>query len=312
MTTNNSGDISDTSDSNNTGFDVRRIGGRIGAEITGVDLTADLEPALVAEINSALLEHKALVFRNQQLDDAGQLRFASLFGELTTAHPTVPSVDGQPNILPVNGDEGIRANRWHTDVTFVRTPPKASTLRSIVVPPYGGNTLIANTAAAYRDLPEPLRELADKLWAVHTNDYDYAAPKGEKAAEHRRQFVSRKYRTAHPLVRVHPESGERGLFIGGFAQSIVGLGPSDSRDLLRLFQSYVTRPENIVRVAWSPGDLVLFDNRSTQHYAPDDYGDLPRLLHRVTVAGDVPAGIDGRLSHTLEGDDATHYTPAAA
>ncbi|MFH8897646.1 TauD/TfdA dioxygenase family protein [Streptomyces coeruleorubidus] len=295
-----------------TGFDVRRIGGRIGAEILGVDLSGDLEPALVSEINSALLEHKALVFRDQHLDDAGQLRFASLFGELTTAHPTVPSVDGQPQILPVDGDEGIRSNVWHTDVTFVRTPPKASTLRSIVVPPYGGNTLIANSAAAYRDLPEPLRELADKLSAVHTNAYDYAAPKSEKAAEYRKRFVSRKYRTVHPVVRVHPETGERGLFIGGFAQSIVGLGPSDSRDLLRIFQSYVTRPENIVRVAWTPGDLVLFDNRITQHYAPDDYGDLPRLLHRVTVAGDVPTGIDGTPSHVLEGDDASHYTPAVA
>jgi taurine dioxygenase len=294
-----------------TGFDIRRIGGRIGAEILGVDLATGLDPAVVTEINSALLEHKALVFRDQNLDDEGQLRFASLFGELTTAHPTVPSVDGRPQILPVDGDEGIRANQWHTDVTFVRTPPKASTLRSIVVPPYGGNTLIANSAAAYRDLPEPLRELADKLWAVHTNDYDYATPKNEKAAEHRRRFVSRTYRTAHPVVRVHPETGERGLFIRGFAQSIVGLGPSDSRDLLRIFQSYVTRPENIVRVAWAPGDLVLFDNRITQHYAPDDYGDLPRLLHRVTVAGDVPAGVDGALSHLVEGDDASHYTPAA-
>ncbi|MFH8492857.1 TauD/TfdA dioxygenase family protein [Streptomyces coeruleorubidus] len=295
-----------------TGFDIRRIGGRIGAEVLGVDLSTDLDSAVVTEINSALLEHKALVFREQQLDDAGQLRFASLFGELTTAHPTVPSVDGRPHILPVDGDEGIRANHWHTDVTFVRTPPKASTLRSIVVPPYGGNTLIANSAAAYRDLPEALRELADKLWAVHTNAYDYAAPKNEKAAEHRKRFVSRKYRTVHPVVRVHPETGERGLFIGGFAESIVGLGPSDSRDLLRIFQSYVTRPENIVRVAWTPGDVVLFDNRITQHYAPDDYGDLPRLLHRVTVAGDVPTGIDGTPSHVLEGDDASHYTPAVA
>ncbi|ANS62834.1 taurine catabolism dioxygenase [Streptomyces lincolnensis] len=183
-------------------------------------------------------------------------------------------------------------------------------LRGIVTPPYGGNTPIANSAAAYRDLPEPLREPADKLWAVHTNDYDYAAPKNEKAAEHRRRFVSRKYRTAHPVVRVHPETGERGLFIGGFAQSIVGLGPSDSRDLLRIFQAYVTRPENLVGVTWTPGDLVLFDNRITQHYAPD-YGDLPRLLHRVTVAGDVPAGVDGTLSHVLKGDDASHYTPGA-
>ncbi|MET9871394.1 TauD/TfdA family dioxygenase [Streptomyces sp. NPDC006386] len=277
-----------------------------------MDLGTDLGPDLVGEINSALLEHKALVFRDQHLDDAGQLRFAALFGELTTAHPTVSSVEGQPRILPVDSDEGIRANQWHTDVTFVRTPPKASTLRAIVIPPYGGNTLIADAGAAYRDLPEPLRELADKLWAVHTNDYDYAAPRNEKAAEYRRRFVSRKYRTAHPVVRVHPETGERGLFIGGFAQSIVGLGPSDSRDLLRLFQSYVTRPENIVRVAWNPGDVVLFDNRITQHYAPDDYGDLPRLLHRVTIAGDVPAGVDGTLSHVIEGDDAAHYTPAAA
>ncbi|WP_405810197.1 TauD/TfdA family dioxygenase [Streptomyces sp. NBC_00210] len=295
-----------------TGFDIRRVGGRIGAEILGVDISADLDPSIVTEINAALVEHKALFFRGQQLDDAAQIRFAALFGELTTAHPTVPSVEGQPNILPVDGDEGIRANQWHTDVTFLRTPPKASTLRSLVVPPYGGNTLIANSAAAYRDLPDALRELADRLWAVHTNAYDYAEPKSEKAAEHRRQFVSRKYRTEHPVVRVHPESGERGLFIGGFAQSLVGLSPSESRDILRILQSYVTRPENVVRWTWAPGDLVLFDNRSTQHYAPDDYGDLPRLLHRVTVAGDVPVGVDGERSRVVEGDEAAHYTPAAA
>ncbi|MFF3397671.1 TauD/TfdA dioxygenase family protein [Streptomyces sp. NPDC002659] len=295
-----------------TGFDIRRIGGRIGAEILGADISTDLEPAVVSEINAALLEHKALFFRGQQLDDAAQLRFASLFGELTTAHPTVPSAEGQPHILAVDGDEGIRANQWHTDVTFLRTPPKASTLRSLVVPPYGGNTLIANSAAAYRDLPDALRELADRLWAVHTNAYDYAEPKSEKAAEHRRQFVSRKYRTEHPVVRVHPESGERGLFIGGFAQSLVGLSPSESRDILRILQSYVTRPENVVRWTWAPGDLVLFDNRITQHYAPDDYGDLPRLLHRVTVAGDVPVGVDGSPSRVVEGDEAAHYTPAAA
>ncbi|WP_432585147.1 TauD/TfdA family dioxygenase [Streptomyces sp. HD1123-B1] len=296
-----------------TGFDVRKIGGRIGAEVHGVTLSDELDPALFTDINAALLEHKALIFRGQQLDDAAQLRFASLFGELTTAHPTVPSVDGQPSILPVDAEEGIRANRWHTDVTFVRTPPKVSTLRGIVVPPYGGNTLIANAAAAYRDLPEPLRHLADSLWAVHTNEYDYAEPpRSERAAEHRRRFVSRTYRTAHPVVRVHPESGERGLFIGGFAQSFLGLGPSESRDLLRILQSYVVRPENIVRVAWSPGDVVVFDNRITQHYAPDDYGDLPRLLHRATVAGDVPVGVNGERSYVLEGDEAGHYTPAAA
>ncbi|NSC24486.1 TauD/TfdA family dioxygenase [Streptomyces albus subsp. chlorinus] len=295
-----------------TSFDIRRVGGRTGAEILGVDLSTRLDASLVQEINAALLEHKALFFRDQDLQDSDQIRFASLFGELTTAHPTVPSVEGRPHVLPVDGEEGVRANRWHTDVTFVRTPPKASTLRALVVPPHGGNTLIANTAAAYADLPEPLRELADRLWAVHTNAFDYAEPKNQAAAERRKVFTSRRWQTAHPVVRVHPESGERGLFIGGFAQRLVGLGAEESRDLLRILQAYVTRPENTVRWTWAPGDLILFDNRITQHYAPDDYGDLPRRLHRVTVAGDVPVGVDGERSRLVEGDDAGHYTPAAA
>jgi alpha-ketoglutarate-dependent taurine dioxygenase len=295
------------------GFDIRKVGGRIGAEVVGVDLR-DLSETVFAEIHAALLEHKALAFRGQELTDADQLAFASRFGPLTGAHPTVPSVQGQPQVLPVDSEEG-RANQWHTDVTFVRTPPKASTLRSLVVPPYGGNTLIANTATAYQDLPTELREFADRLWAVHTNDYDYVRPPQsgvdpEKEAEHRRIFVSTKWKTAHPVVRVHPESGERNLYIGGFAQTILGLRPREGRAILDIFQSYVTRPENIFRWQWAPGDLLLFDNRITQHYAPDDYGDLPRLLHRVTVAGDAPAGVDGKESYIIEGDEASHYTPA--
>jgi alpha-ketoglutarate-dependent taurine dioxygenase len=294
-----------------TSLDIRRIGGRIGAEVTGADLT---DPGDFAVINSALLEHKALIFRGADLDDEGQIAFASRFGALTQAHPTVPSVDGQPNVLPVDGEEGIRSNQWHTDVTFVRTPPKVSTLRALVVPPYGGNTLIANAAAAYRDLPAELREFADRLWAVHTNDYDYVLPRTNttKAAEYREVFTATRYKTGHPVVRVHPESGERGLFIGGFAQRIVGLSGTESRDILRILQAYVTRPENILRVVWNPGDLVAFDNRITQHYAPDDYGDQPRRLHRVTVAGNAPAGVDGKESYVIEGDEARHYTPAAA
>ncbi|GLY80458.1 TauD/TfdA dioxygenase family protein [Actinoallomurus iriomotensis] len=292
-------------------LDVHRIGGRIGAEVVGAD---PRDPSVFEAVNAALLEHKALVFRGADLDDEEQIDFASRFGALTTAHPTVPSVEGQPNILPVDGEEGIRSNQWHTDVTFVRTPPKVSTLRALVVPPYGGNTLIANSAAAYRDLPAELREFADRLWAVHTNDYDYALPRvnPEKAAEYRQVFVSTRYRTGHPVVRVHPETGERGLFIGGFAQRVVGLNGSESRDILRILQAYVTRPENILRVVWNPGDLVVFDNRITQHYAPDDYGDQPRRLHRVTVAGNTPVGVDGKESYVIEGDEARHYTPAAA
>jgi alpha-ketoglutarate-dependent taurine dioxygenase len=293
--------------------DIRKLTGRIGAEIVGVDPSSELDAETVAFLTGALHEHKALFFRNANLDDAGQQRFASYFGELTKAHPTVPSIDGAPAVLPVDSEDGGRANQWHTDVTFVLNPPKASTLRSIVIPPYGGETLIANSAAAYRDLPAQLRAFADTLRAVHTNDHDYArAPEtlDEQEKERRAVFTSTKYETVHPVVRVHPVTGERGLFIGGFAQRIVGLSGTESRDLLRLLQAYVTRPENIVRVRWEPNQLVLFDNRITQHYAVDNYDDVPRRLHRVTVAGDIPVGVDGTPSTSRQGD-ASHYTPVA-
>ncbi|MFI9757704.1 TauD/TfdA dioxygenase family protein [Streptomyces sp. NPDC051963] len=292
---------------------LRKVTAHIGAQVSGVDLAKPLDEETVSALRDALNAHKALVFDDVDLDDEGQQAFARHFGDLTTAHPTVPAVDDAPNVLPVDSEQG-RANHWHTDVTFVLNPPQASTLRSITVPPYGGETLIASSAAAYRDLPEPLRRLADTLWAEHTNDYDYAVPEedidGERAAQ-RAQFTSIKYRTAHPVVRVHPLTGERGLFIGGFAQRIVGLSVGESRKILDLLQAYVTRPENVLRWRWSPNQLVLFDNRITQHYAIDNYDGQPRRLHRVTVAGDVPVGIEGKESYSIEGD-ASHYTPVAA
>ncbi|MET4079064.1 TauD/TfdA family dioxygenase [Janibacter sp. UYMM211] len=293
-----------------TDRDVRKITGRIGAEITGVDITGPLDEETVGFLRAALAEHKALVFRGAPLDDEGQERFAAHFGELTTAHPTVRSVEGAPRVLPVDVDGGV-ANHWHTDVTFVLTPPRATTLASKVVPPHGGETLIANTGAAYRDLPEPLRRLADGLRAVHTNAYDYATPpeqQDDKDAERRAQFESISFETEHPVVRVHPDTGERGLYLGGFVRRFVGLTTTESRDVLRLLQAYVTRPENVVRVAWEPDQVVVFDNRITQHYAPDNFDGLPRRLHRVTVAGDVPVGVDGSTSRALVGD-ASHYVP---
>ena len=164
-----------TTTSLSTKLGVRKITARIGAEVAGLGPDLSLDPETIAAVRVALNEHKALVFRGISLDDEGQQRFAGYFGPLTSAHPTVPAVDGEPNVLPVDSENG-RANHWHTDVTFVLNPPQASTLRSIVVPPYGGETLIANAATAYRDLPGPLRAFADTLWAVHTNDYDYAVP----------------------------------------------------------------------------------------------------------------------------------------
>ncbi|MFF7048437.1 TauD/TfdA dioxygenase family protein [Streptomyces griseorubiginosus] len=297
-----------------SGIEIRKVTAHIGAHVSGVDLSRPLDEETATALRDALNVHKALVFSDVNLDDEGQQAFARHFGELTTAHPTVPAVDGAPNVLPVDSEGGQAANHWHTDVTFVLNPPQASTLRSLTIPPYGGETLIANSAAAYRDLPQPLRRLADELWAEHTNDYDYAVPEesvDEEQAARRARFTSIKYRTAHPVVRVHPLTGERGLFIGGFAQRIVGLSAGESRKLLDILQSYVTRPENLLRHRWSENQLVLFDNRITQHYAVDNYDGLPRRLHRVTIAGDVPVGIEGKESWSIEGD-ASHYTAVAA
>ncbi|MFF4058447.1 TauD/TfdA dioxygenase family protein [Streptomyces sp. NPDC001668] len=297
-----------------SGIEIRKVTAHIGAHVSGVDIAKPLDEETATALRDALGVHKALVFDDVNLDDEGQQAFARHFGELTTAHPTVPAVDGAPNVLPVDSEGGRAANNWHTDVTFVLNPPQASTLRSLTIPPYGGETLIANSAAAYRNLPEPLRRLADGLWAEHTNDYDYAVPEetvDEEQAARRAQFTSIKYRTVHPVVRVHPLTGERGLFIGGFAQRIVGLSVGESRKILDLLQAYVTRPENLLRHRWSENQLVLFDNRITQHYAVDNYDGLPRRLHRVTVAGDVPVGIEGKESYSIEGD-ASHYTAVAA
>jgi alpha-ketoglutarate-dependent taurine dioxygenase len=287
---------------------VRKLTSRIGAVIEGADLAAAPDGEVIAALRGALNEHKVIVFDGVELDDAGQERVASWFGELTTAHPTVPAVPGTTSVLAVDS-ETSKANEWHSDVTFVVNPPQVSTLRSIVTTPYGGETLIANAAAAYRDLPGSLRDLADTLWAVHTNEYDYARPPSptEARRQHDAAFVSTVYEAEHPVVRVHPLNGERGLFIGGFAKRIVGLSSRESADLLRIFQSYVTRPENLVRWSWSPGQLLIFDNRITQHYAVDNYDDFPRRLNRVTVTGDVPISVDGRRSRQLAGD-VSHYS----
>lgn len=289
-------------------LDIQKISANIGARVTGVDPSADLDAATVAELRAALLTHKAIVLDAPTLDADGQARFAGLFGDLTTAHPTVPGLEGAPNILDVDSERGT-ANVWHTDVTFVVNPPAISTLRSITIPPYGGETLIASSAAAYASLPEPLKVLAESLWAVHSNEYDYARAEAltDQQQQYQDVFQSTVYESLHPVVRVHPETGEKGLFIGGFTRRIQGLSDTESREIIRLLQAHVTRPENILRWSWKPGQVLVFDNRITQHYAIDNYDSQPRKLSRITVAGDVPVGVNGERSQSLKGD-ASHYT----
>ncbi|MGW3118121.1 TauD/TfdA dioxygenase family protein [Streptomyces sp. NPDC001107] len=282
---------------------VEKVGGRIGAVVSGVRLGGDLPEAVVATIRAAILEHKVVFFRDQHhLDADSHEAFGWLLGE-PVAHPTVPSVDGK-YAFGVDNDHGGRANQWHSDVTFVPAYPAFSILRAEVVPPYGGNTLWGNTAAAYAELPDPLKLLADNLRAEHTNDYDYAEARPEARAveleQHRKVFTSTKFRTDHPVVRVHPETGERALLLGSFVQRLVGLRGPDSRAIIGVLQSHVERPENTVRWQWRSGDVAVWDNRATQHYGVDDSGDHARTLRRVTIDGDVPVGVDGRRSILLE------------
>jgi taurine dioxygenase len=259
------------------------------------------------------LTHKVIFFRDQNhLDDDGQLAFARRLGIPTTAHPTVTSRGDR--VLPIDSSYD-KANSWHTDVTFVDRIPKASLLRAVTLPEYGGTTTWASTEAAYDQLPAPLRALTENLWAVHTNQYDYAGgyydeklkDLTEEERKYRDEFVSDYYETEHPVVRVHPETGRRVLLLGHFIKRFVGLGSTESATLFQLLQARVTKLENTVRWSWLPGDLAIWDNRATQHYAVADYDDQYRRLSRVTLAGDVPVDVYGTPSRVIAGD-ASHYS----
>src|SRR3954465_1189981 len=287
---------------------VTQLGGRIGALIEGVELGPDLSADEVAAIRAALLRHKVVFFRDQhQLDDEGQVAFADLLGETTAAHPTVNT--GSAKVLSLAATKGMAANSWHTDVTFVDRIPSMSILRGVTIPAYGGNTVWANTAAAYDHLPASLKALVEDLWAVHTNDYDYAASSESVEEETdatrvftRSDFASTKYETEHPVVRVHPETGERTLLLGHFVKKFVGLNSAESTAIFQLLQNRITKLENTYRWTWREGDVPLRDNRATQHCAVADFYDQRREVRRVTVAGDVPRSIDGRSSVPLKGN----------
>ncbi len=288
-------------------LEIHPVAGRIGAEIRGVQLSGELDAATVEAIQQALLQYKVIFFREQtQLDDQRQEAFAHLLGE-PVAHPTVPVREGTRFLLELDGAEGQRASSWHTDVTFVEAYPKASILRSVVAPAFGGDTLWANTATAYSGLSEELRELAEKLVAVHSNEYDYAGVRPDVSAEklerYRKIFTSTVYETEHPVVRVHPISGEKSLLLGHFVKRIKGYSQADSAHLFGLLQSHVIRQENIVRWRWKAGDVAIWDNRSTQHYAVDDYGTQDRIVRRVTLKGEVAVGVNGQVSQTVKGPD---------
>lgn len=283
---------------------VTKLGSRLGARVDGVRLGGDLDQDAVETIRRALLTHKVIFFRHQHhLDDAEQLAFAGLLGT-PIGHPAASALAAKhlPVITPIDSEYG-KANRWHTDVTFAANYPAASILRAVTLPAYGGSTLWASTVAAYQQLPEPLKCLAESLWALHTNRYDYvsteAMSEGQRAF--RQAFEKPDFRTEHPVVRVHPETGERTLVAGDFVRGFVGLDGHESAALLDLLQRRITVPENTIRWNWAHGDVAIWDNRATQHRAVDDYDDQPRLMHRITLMGDVPVSVRGERSRVVSG-----------
>ncbi|MBH5142880.1 TauD/TfdA dioxygenase family protein [Rhodococcus erythropolis] len=289
---------------------VTPLGAHIGARIDGITLGEHLDPATISLIRQALLEHKVIFFRGQNhLDNDSQYEFAQLLGTPTTAHPTVKSHGAK--VLPIDSDLG-KANSWHTDVTFVDRIPKASILRAVQLPEYGGSTTWASGVAAYNGLPDPLKALAENLWARHTNVYDYAATSAERLTEdrtsaYREEFQSTYFETEHPVVRVHPETGERTLVLGHFVKNFVGLSTEQSNGVFKLLQDHAIKLEYTTRWNWEAGDVAIWDNRATQHYAISDYDDQYRRLERITLAGDIPVNIHGERSRSIAGD-ASEYS----
>ena len=237
----------------------------------------------MSDIRYALLHHKVIFFRGQHhLDDAEHEAFAELLGT-PVAHPTLASAKGTSYILELDAAHGGRANEWHTDVTFVDRHPAASILRALVVPSYGGDTVWANTATAYNDLTTELRDVADRLWAVHSNAYDYAAVRPESSAEDRQRFAqtfaSTVYETEHPVVRFIRRPANARCCSAASCRSCSASRAKTRPHLYTLLQSRVTRLENTVRWRWAAGDVAIWDNRATQHYAINDYGDQRRVMH---------------------------------
>lgn len=294
-------------------LDMRRVAGRIGVEIRGINLADELSDATIAAIRAAMLEHKVLFFRGQHdLDDVGQEAFAERLGE-PQAHATLPVRPGTRSILELDSLTGGVANSWHTDLTYLECPPSISILRGVSIPETGGDTMWANGATAYQDLPEALRDFADKLWTIHTSEYNHirsdenrvrlVEPTDFAKLAEKTPMISKLFEAEQPLVRVHPETGERSLLVGRYAKLIVGLRPEDADHLIPMFQDYATRPENLVRWTWREGDVAVWDNRSTQHRIVADFGSERRIMRRVTLTGTRLVGTNGRQGRAIRVED---------
>jgi len=264
-----------------------------GSIVSGVELSRDLPQSVVDRLSELLVERKVLFFRNQEMTPQAQRDFAARFGTLHV-HPIYPVLPDLPEILLLDNHESFLPDNdnWHTDVTFSKTPPLAGILAAKRIPPVGGDTLWSDCTAAYEALSEPLRRLLDGLTAQHSvaNSFPPERWQNDPAFKERYERAVAKHPPVdHPVVRTHPVSRRKGLFVNeGFTTHINGVKPRESEALLKFLFALAGQPEFTLRWSWTIGDVAFWDNRNTQHYAVADYLPERRTMHRATVNGDEP------------------------
>jgi len=274
-------------------FDITPLQPSLGAQVSGIDLAEPLTADARNALRAALLTYRVLFFRDQDLTRDQHIAFGRQFGELEV-HP-VYSLPDYPEILPLIASETRDRHRvaadgnWHADTTFRPAPSAASVLRARIVPPLGGDTVFVNVVEAYERLPDAVKERIDPLTALHdTLVFTEAMPEDRRDA-----FIAANPPVEHPVVRIHPETGEKAIYVNAiFTRRVLGVSEEESEDLLRVLFNQVKRPEFQVRWSWQPDSIAFWDNRSTQHYAVGDYREQ-RHMERVTIAGDIPVGPSG-------------------
>ncbi|MDB5431642.1 MAG: taurine dioxygenase [Caulobacter sp.] len=265
----------------------------IGAVLRGVNLSEPASDGLIDDIRQALLKHQVIFFEGQDLTPAQQSAFARRFGDLHV-HPLYERDGGNPEIMVIDNhvDNPTDNNFWHTDVTFIDTPPMGSILHARQLPPTGGDTMWASMTAAYRGLSAPMQRFLEGLEAVHDFAYAFTADgiAGSQAGREKyEKAVAANPPVIHPVIRTHPETGEPCIFVNSvFTRRIKGLRKEESRALMAFLNTHIQQPEYVVRWRWSPGAVAFWDNRNTQHRAVDDFLPHRRVMHRATVLGDKP------------------------